>query len=68
LVLDAFDLHTFTQRNPEVCRQIEEIAAKRAEFRAAPSGDGDLIEAELDDSDIPPRDELLGACRQSGVD
>nr|WP_255608630.1 cyclic nucleotide-gated ion channel [Methylosinus sp. Sm6] len=55
LVLDAYDLHIFTQRNPEVGRQIEAIAASRAEFRPRP-GDGDLIEAEIDDRDIASRE------------
>ncbi|ATQ68367.1 cyclic nucleotide-gated ion channel [Methylosinus trichosporium] len=54
LVLDAFDLHVFLQRNPEVGRRIEEVAASRAEFRAR-SRDGDLIEAEIDERDIASR-------------
>lgn len=58
LILDAFDLHTFTQRNPEVGRHIEAVAASRTEFHPKRC-DGDLIEAEIDDRDIPPRDLVL---------
>lgn len=58
LILDAFDLHNFTQRNPEVGRHIEAVAASRAEFRPK-RRDGDLIEAEIDERDIPPRDPAL---------
>jgi voltage-gated potassium channel len=54
LILDAFDLHVFTQRNPEVGRHIETVAASRSEFRPA-AREGDLIEAEIDPRDIPPR-------------
>jgi voltage-gated potassium channel len=55
LILDAFDLHVFMQRNPEVGRHIEDVAACRSEFRPDPR-DGDLIPAELDDRDIAPRE------------
>lgn len=58
LILDAFDLHTFTQRNPEVGRCIEAVAASRAEFQPK-RRDGDLIDAEIDDRDIQPRDAVL---------
>jgi voltage-gated potassium channel len=54
LALDAFDLHVFLQRNPEVGRRIEEVAASRAEFRPH-SRNGDLIQAEIDERDIASR-------------
>jgi voltage-gated potassium channel len=56
LVLDAFDLHVFTQRNPEVARRIEAVAASRAEFRPS-FRDGDLIDAEIDERDTPSRED-----------
>lgn len=55
LVLDAFDLHTLIQRNPEIGRQIEEIVQSRMEF-AQPSRQGDLIEAEISPRDNAPQD------------
>ncbi len=55
LILDAFDLHVFTQRNPEIGRHIEAVAASRSEFRPAVR-EGDLMEAEIEARDIPPRD------------
>lgn len=55
LILDAHDLHVFTQRNPEIGRHIETVAASRAEFHPRPQ-DGDLIDAEIDERDIAPRD------------
>ncbi|WP_051949356.1 cyclic nucleotide-gated ion channel [Methylosinus sp. PW1] len=60
LILDAFDLHVFTQRNPEIGRHIEAVAASRSEFRpVAPEGglrEGDLVEAEIDARDLPPQE------------
>ena len=53
LALDAFDLHTLIQRNPEIGRQIEEIAQSRVEF-AQPARQGDLIDAEIANRDNPP--------------
>jgi voltage-gated potassium channel len=55
LILDAFDLHVFTQRNPEIGRHIEAVAASRADFHLRPH-DGDLIDAEIDERDNATRD------------
>ncbi len=55
LVLDAFDLQMLTQRNPDVGRGIEEIAASRVEF-APKGGQGDIIAAELVERDTTPPD------------
>jgi voltage-gated potassium channel len=55
LILDAFDLHVFTQRNPEIGRHIEAVAARRSEFRPM-AREGDLTQAEIDARDIPPRE------------
>ncbi|MBG0810162.1 ion transporter [Methylosinus sp. H3A] len=55
LILDAFDLHVFTQRNPEIGRHIEAVAASRSEFRPTVR-EGDLTQAEIDPRDIPPRE------------
>lgn len=55
LILDGFDLQTFTQRNPEVGRHIEAVAASRAEF-SPKRRDGDLIAAEIVDCDTETRD------------
>ncbi len=49
LALDAFDLHMLMQRNPEIRRGIETIAATRSDLRLRPSGD--LIDAELVEAD-----------------
>jgi len=56
LILDAFDLHTFMQRNPEIGQQIEEVAASRAEL-APQERHGDLIDAELRERDNASRDD-----------
>ncbi|WP_400765853.1 cyclic nucleotide-gated ion channel [Methylosinus sporium] len=56
LILDAFDLHVFTQRNPEIGRHIEAVAARRSEFRPVVR-EGDLAEAEIDGRDLPPRED-----------
>ena len=55
LILDAFDLHVFTQRNPEIGRHIEAVAASRSEFRPT-AREGDLTQAEIDARDISPRE------------
>lgn len=55
LLLDALDLHTFTQRNPEIGRRIEDVAAGRAEF-APQRHQGDIIASELEDRDDASRE------------
>ncbi|MBI1867582.1 MAG: ion transporter [Methylocystis sp.] len=50
LLLDASDLHTFMQRNPEIGRRIKDVAASRAEF-APQRGQGDIIASEIEDRD-----------------
>lgn len=54
LVLDALDLQMLTQRNPDVGRRIEEIAASRVDF-APKTGQGDIIAAELIARDTQPQ-------------
>lgn len=49
LVLDAYDLRTLTNRNPEIGDAIREIAQSRSEL-APTERDGDIIEAELEGS------------------
>ncbi len=49
LALDAFDLHMLMQRNPEIRRGIEAVAATRSDMRLRRSGD--LIDAELGERD-----------------
>lgn len=48
LVLDAGDLHTITERNPEVGRRIGEVVVQRSEFTAG----GDILPAEIQARDI----------------
>lgn len=52
LVLDAYDLQTITQRNPEIGAAIREVARTRTELAPA-ERHGDMIEAELDEP-APP--------------
>jgi voltage-gated potassium channel len=55
LALDASDLHSLIQRNPEIGRQIEDIAQSRVEF-GGPRPRGDLIEEEIHPRDKAPHD------------
>ncbi|MEF3367014.1 cyclic nucleotide-gated ion channel [Methylocystis sp. 9N] len=52
LVLDAYDLQTITQRNPEIGEAIREVARTRTELAPA-ERHGDIIEAELDEPTAP---------------
>jgi voltage-gated potassium channel len=55
LVLDALDLHTLIQRNPEIGHQIESIAQSRTDLSAS-RPQGDLIHAEMLPRDNAPHD------------
>jgi len=52
LVLDAYDLQTLTNRNPEVGNSIREVAQSRSELAPA-ERHGDIIEAELEEPAAP---------------
>lgn len=53
LILDAYDLQTLINRNPEIGEAIRTVAATRSEL-APEEQRGDIIEAELEEP-LPPR-------------